>query len=379
MFRPLFAFLGLAVAASIFPATADAWFFGLFGNKDKWRMMEPAQQDIEATPLIQKAQTYAAEGRIKKAVKYYNKVWLRYPASKYAPDALYNMGRLNMKREKWKKAYTAYNALIKAYPENPHFDEVIADMFDIGEAYETGHNVHYLWWIPYKDRSKAIATYEGLVSMAPYSDFAPIALTRVAMLHRKMRENSAAADAVDRIINDYPNSMEAANATMLMAQYLSEQVAGPEYDQGATHEAMDYYRDFLTLYPNNPSVKYCEEELVKQREQYARSNYVVGEFFYKYRDDYDSAAVFFNDSITADPESSAAKDSRVYLAKIAKIKEKYPNGDWPRRTDWQFLAFWRRWDPLTAPAPKARRAPAAKKEEPPQAPSAPAPAAAKAS
>jgi len=363
------------MAASLFPCTANAWFFGLFGNNDKWRMMEPAQQDIEAAPLMEKAQAYEARGRLKKASKCYNKVWTQYPASKFASDALFNMGRVNMKREKWKKAFNAYNSLIKAYPENQHFEEVVADMFEIGEAYESGRNIHYLWWIPYKDRTKAIMAYEGLVSVAPYSDYAPIALTRVAMLHRKMRELAAAVDTVDRIINDYPNSMESANATMLMAEYLSSQVAGPDYDQEATHEAMNYYRDFLTLYPNNPSVKFCEEELVRQREQYAQSKYVIGEFFYKYRDDYDSAAVFFNDAITADPESKAATDARVYLAKIAKIKEKYPNGDWPRRTDWQFLAFWRKWDPLTAPAPKPRRDPQAAPQEPQQAPAAaPAPA-----
>lgn len=379
MFRPLFAFLGLAIAASIFPSTADAWLWGLFGHNDKWRMMEPAQQDIEAAPLVQKAQAYEAEGRIKKALKCYNTVWRQYPASKYASDSLYNMGRLDMKRQKWKKAFQAYNSLIKAYPENQHFDEVVSDMFEIGEAYESGRNIHYLWWIPYKDRTKAIAAYEGVVSVAPYSDYAPIALTRVAMLHRKMRELAAAVDAVDRIINDYPNSMEAANATMLMAEYLSGQVAGPDYDQAATHEAMDYYSDFLTLYPNNPAVKHCEEELVKQREQYARSKYIIGEFFYKYRDDYDSAAVFFNDAITANPESQAAKDARVYLAKIAKIKERYPNGDWPRRTDWQFLTFWRKWDPLTAPAPKSKHAPESTKEAPPMQPPAATPAPAKAS
>lgn len=368
MFRPLFAFLGLAIVASTFPTTADAWLWGLFGGRDKWRMMEPEQQNLEAQSLVAKAQAYENEGRLNKALSCYESVWKQYPASAQASDALFKIGKLNMKREKWKKAYGAYNSLIKAYPENQHFDEVVADMFTIGEAYETGRNIHYLWWIPYKDRSKAIMAYEGLVSVAPYSDYAPIALTRVAMLHRKMRSLIAAVDAVDRIINDYPNSMEAANATMLMAEYLSSQVAGPDYDQGATFEAMQYYRDFLTLYPNNPAVKYCEEQLAQQREQYARSKFIIGEFFYKYRDDYDSAAVFFNDTITADPDSKAAADARDYLGKIATIKERYPNGDWPRRTDWQFLTFWRKWDPVAEANRKAKAAPEPKQDEPQSAP-----------
>ena len=79
----------------------------------------------------------------------------------------------------------------------------------------------------------------------------------------------------------------------------------------------------------------------------------MGVFFYKYRDDYDSAAVFFNDCITNAPESEAAKHSREYLDLIAKIKARFPNGDWPRRSEWAYLRFWHRWNPLTVPSPHA--------------------------
>jgi outer membrane protein assembly factor BamD len=369
MFRSHLAYLALAAASLLAPCNANAWLWGLFGRDDAWRTIEPAQQDIQAQPLMEEAQTAMTQGRTKHALKLYDKVWEKYPASKYASDALYYTGHINMQRQKWRKAFNAYNILIKAYPENEHFNEMVCDLFQIGQAYEDGINIHYLWIIPYRDRTKAITVYESMVSVAPYSDYAPTALLRVAMLHCNLRELVSAVGTVDRVINDYPNSIETPNATIMMGDYLAGQVDGPAYDQGATNEAMDYYRDFLTLYPANPSVKYCETKLAKNREQYAQSRFLVGVFFYKYRDDYDSAAVFFNDSITIAPESQSAKDARVYLDKIARIKERFPNGNWPRRTEWQFLHFWHKWDPLTEPAPhtdlattptESKKAPAAK-------------------
>ena len=342
----------LASAALLLPCTANAWLWGLFGHdEDKWRMMEPDQQDKEAAKLMDRADAAIYIHNNKVALKCLNEVYLRFPASKQASEALYRGGKIYMAIGKWKKAYARYNTLIKAYPENPHFDEMIDNLFEIGNAYETGRNIHYMWVIPYRDRTKAITVYENIVAVAPYDDCAPNALLRVSMLHYSLHELVGAVDAVDRLINNYPNSIEVPDATILMAGLMSGQVDGPAYDQGATNEAINYYRDFLTLYPDNPATKYCEEKLAWNRERYARSRFLVGEFFYKYRDDYDSAEVFFNDSITTAPDSDAAKESREYLDKIAKIKDRFPNGDWPRRTEWQFLRFWHKWDPLTEPVP----------------------------
>jgi len=354
MFRPILAFFALAASAMLLPCTAHAFLWGLFGHDDQWRSQDPAQQNELAQPFMDRALTAEQNGQINKAKHLFKKVWSNYPGSKYAPEALFRTGKISMKKHQWKKALISYNMLVNAYPESEHFDEVVADLFEIASAYEEGKHIHYLWVIPYKDITKAIGVYENLIGIAPYSDYAPIALMRVAMLHRKQRETLAALDALDRIINNYPQSMITADATLLLADYLSAQVYGPEYDQGSTRESMSYYRDFLTLYPNNPAVKHCEEGLAKGRETYAQSKLLLGEFFYNYRDDYDSAAVFFNDSITIAPESQSADKAREYLAKIEKIRERFPESSWPQRKDWQYLFFWRTWDPMNAPATVAK-------------------------
>jgi outer membrane protein assembly factor BamD len=353
MFKSYLTALALAIVAITFPCKADAWLWGLFGHDDKWRMLEPAEQDVEAQKLMERANHALSMHKDKKAMKYFIAVYEKFPASKYTAEALFNTGKIQLRRQEWGKAFVNYSVLLKAYPENKHFDEVVSDMFDIAYSYETGRNIYYCGFVPYKDRGRAVAVYQNIVDIAPYNDIAPTCLMRIAVIHYEASELVSAIASVDRIINDYPNSLEAPDATMFLADLMSEQVQGPAYDQGATNEAINYYRDFMTLYPTNPAVNYCEGQLAENRERYAQSRLLVGEFFYNYRDDYDSASVFFNDSITNAPDSKAATQARDYLDKIAKIKERFPNGDWPRRTEWQYLRLWHKWDPLTEPVKRA--------------------------
>ncbi len=358
MFRKIPAFLSLAIAAMLLPCNAHALLWGLLGNDDQWRTQDPRFQSEQASPIMDKALELEQEGRLSNARSMYEKVWKKYPASDSAAEALYHSGKISMKMHKWKAALKAYNVLVQAYPESSHFNDVISDYFEIAGAYEEGRDIHYLWFFKYKDKSKAVQVYETIVQVAPYSDYAPISLMRVAMLHRRDRLRVQAIDTLDRIINNYPNSMTAADATLLLADFLSMEVDGPEYDQGATRESMSYYRDFTTLYPNNPAIKEAEEGIARNRETYAQSKLILGEFFFNYRDDYSSAAVFFNDTITIAPESKSADKAREYIAIIDQIKERFPDESWPVRKDWQYLFFWRKWDPLSMPAPEPKEAPA---------------------
>lgn len=345
MLRPTLAVLAILAALVTFPARSDALLWGLLGRDDRWRNVDPDRQNREAEPIIVEARRLDAEGRTKAALSAYTRVWKLYPGSRFAAEALFRSGRLRMKREDWRDAFDAYTNLVRSYPESPYFDQIVADLFDIGTAYEEGRGIHWLWVIPYADESRAVGVYETVIRTAPFSDYAPIALMRIAMIHRRENHTILAVDALDRLINFYPNTMLAADAHLLLAETFADEVKGPEYDQGATREAISYYRDFLLLYPENPMVERGEMGLEEMRDVHARSKLVMGEFFYDYRDDYVSAEVFFNESITIAPESAAAGEARKYLAKIDEIKANYPEGDWPRRKDLEYLMWWRDWPP----------------------------------
>ena len=80
-----------------------------------------------------------------------------------------------------------------------------------------------LWVIPgFKQYGKAIEQYELLVKNAPYSLYAPLALMNIALIAELRKDSELAIDALDRLINDYPQSMLAPDAYYNLAEHLCQ-------------------------------------------------------------------------------------------------------------------------------------------------------------
>jgi outer membrane protein assembly factor BamD len=124
--------------------------------------------------------------------------------------------------------------------------------------------------------------------------------------------------------NNYPTSLLATDAYLSLAQTFATLVQGPNYDQGATREAMSYFEDFLILYSNHQDVAIAEQGLAEMEDVYARSKLVIGEYYFKYRRWFQAAEIFFNEAITIAPESDAASSAREYIARIQQIRENAP-------------------------------------------------------
>ena len=129
-----------------------------------------------------------------------------------------------------------------------------------------------------------------------------------------MPEN--AIDALDRLINYYPQSMLASDAYYNTAQTYSSLVNGAEYDQGSTRQAISYYEDFLILFPQSSYLGEVESNLATMEDLLARSRLNLGDFFYNYRSNNTAALVFYNETITIAPESEAAEEARARIADI---------------------------------------------------------------
>ncbi len=336
----LFFFGGLF--ATSLPA---AWWWP-FGDDDDWKTMPRAQQDEAAVPLMNRAELAYSQGDRSEALSAYKKVHKNFPGSRYAPEALYQTGLIQMERRKWRKAFEAFQSLIQLYPDFPQFDAVIAHQFTCATSLAEGINTHYLFFIPFRNFERAVQYYEQLIGNAPYSDYAPLALMNVANIHRYKNEPVEAIDALDRLINSYPQSLLAPDAYLNLADTYASLVDGPLYDQGATREAISYYQDFLILYPESPLVRRGEDELKKVQEIYAESKYVLGHYYYQYRDYFPGAKVFLNETITTAPNSLAADKARALLAKIAEIEADRPQDPLSegivrqKRSWWSRFWFW---------------------------------------
>jgi outer membrane protein assembly factor BamD len=294
-----------------------------------------------ALDSMNKARADEEKGKRSSAMKRYEAVAKKYPNSIYAPEALFRSARLRAERRQFNKAYTAYQAVLTRYPNSPHFNEIIGAQYQMANALLEGKRPLYFGVIPgFKNRAKGIEYFEGIVLAAPYSDYAPLALMNVARGHQMRDDPDAAIDALDRMINNYQQSLLAPDAYFKLAETHASLVKGPYYDQASTRQAITYFEDFLILFPTDANVPAVDKNLGDARTTFAESKIKIGDFYFYKRDNFKAARVFYNEAITSYPDSAAATEARERLAQVERAETKAATPETPRpkpkRSFWLF-------------------------------------------
>ena len=300
---------------------AQAINFPWFGKKPI--DINPSIQTDSARPYYEAGLEAQRAGKLKKALSNYKKIYKKFPASAYTAQSLYNTGVIEFERRKWKKSASAFQAVLIYHPDFPLFNEMIQYQFRIAMELASGEGARFLFVLKSRAYNRAVSYFELVIQNAPYSELAPLALMNVALIHQHQGNIAEAIDALDRLINSYPQSLLADDAYLSLAETFATLVQGPEYDQGATREAMSYFEDFLILYSQNEGVVRAEKGLADMEDVYARSKLVIGQYYFKHRRWYQAAEIFFNEAITIAPDSPAADSARTYLARIEEIRANY--------------------------------------------------------
>ncbi|HQU09295.1 MAG: hypothetical protein B7X06_02640 [Verrucomicrobia bacterium 21-51-4] len=281
-----------------------------------FRSPEDAEQGLK---WMNKAREEQQEGDFGNALDLYKKVWKNYPESLFAPEALYQSGLIRVQKHQYADASELFNKILQEYPDYPRFNEVIQDQFDLATEMMKGARPHYFGIIPgFRREEDAIKYFEDVVKNDPYgrNGYAPMALMNIAILSENDGKKEEAIDALERLIDTYPQSPLACEAYIKLGDVYASLVQGPQYDQGATRDSIKYYEDFIILFPKNPKVKEVEVKLAKMRDIWAQSKTVVGNFYYERRNNPQAAIRFYNEAKTVDPDSQAAKEAQAGIDKI---------------------------------------------------------------
>jgi outer membrane protein assembly factor BamD len=296
-------------------------------------------QGRAALDLMNKARRQEDAGSRGSAISAYEKVSKKYQGSVYAPEALYRAGRLLTQRKQYYRAFIDYQELLRRYPNTRRFNEVIGEQYRIASALIDGSRNHAFGFLPmFSNRTKGIEFFEVILLNAPYSDYAPLALMDIARGQQYIKSTEEAIDALDRLINNYPQSVLAPVAYLKLGDLHASLTQGPRYDQGATKEAMTYYEDYMILYPGDPNIAVAAAGVDRMKTILSQSKIYIGDFYFYKRLNYTAAKVFYNEAITAYPDSGPAKTAKKRLveldARIAKDSVG-PKGA-PKKRFWLF-------------------------------------------
>ena len=282
---------------------------------------------LDAMNEAKKAQD---DGSLWTAINYYKMVAEGFPTSIFAPEAYYQLGILFAEKNMFSDAQRAFDTIIRNYPDYAKFNLVIGQKYKLANRMQDGDRP-YLWgWLPWiRNHKNTINYYESVIADAPFSDYAPMALMNIAILGDDIDEPELAIAALDRLINTYPQSIFASDAYLQMAKTYRNMVQGAAYDQASVMKAMDFYQDFLILFPKDAAAANAEEGLTLMQDTHARSRLEIGDFYYKYRDNHKAATIFYNQTITLAPNSLAAQEARERLKEIADgVKATMTPADW---------------------------------------------------
>ena len=150
--------------------------------------------------------------------------------------------RSQLRRQEYTKSFEDFQQVLSKYPNTKRFNEIVGEQYRIASALLDGARGRMLWgMLPgFRQRDKAIEFFETILANAPYSDYAPLSLMNIARGHQKLGNSENAIDALDRMINSYPQSLLAPDAYLKLGQMHASLVDGPYYDQASTKEAITY-------------------------------------------------------------------------------------------------------------------------------------------
>lgn len=323
---PIGVVFALAVAV-LFPSRAAAEL--VWTPESGWTVEGGAlagfagEESNRALDLMNKGRRSEENGSLGSAISAYKKASKKYPNSVYAPEALYRQAKLRQQRHQFKKAIEAYQQLVSRHPNTPHFNDAVGEEYRIAAALADGARPYIWGWFPgMKARGKAPGYFELVIANAPYSEYAPLALMNIARCHMRAHNTDAAMYALDRMINSYPDNLLAPDAYLQLAKAHVALVDGPDYDQSATKNAITYFEDFMILFPDDTSIADAAAGLSDMKTMMAESKIKMGDFYFRKRHHYAAAKIFYNEAITAYPESPVAEKAKKRLTAVESAMEK---------------------------------------------------------
>ncbi|MEC8650801.1 MAG: outer membrane protein assembly factor BamD, partial [Verrucomicrobiota bacterium] len=277
------------------------------------------EDEGEAIALIEQGKTKLENGSRRSAERIFKKVIKKYPTTIAAGESLYLRGKIKMANGQWIKAFDLMQIIIEEHPEYPKFDQVIAAQFECATVIMEGARSRLFGIIPtFKQEAESILQFERILRNAPYGDYAPLALMNIALVAQKQNQTDISIDALDRLINFYPQSTLAPDAYFNLAETFADLVESYEHDQGATRKSISYYEDFIALFPQSDNIGVVEARLTEMENSLALSRLHLGDFYYRYRNNNTAALVFYNEAITIAPQSDAAAEATLRIDRIEK-------------------------------------------------------------
>jgi outer membrane protein assembly factor BamD len=296
--------------APLYYTPGEGWYYESYGQKADWQRPR-AKDQLQVAEQLYKAADYSG------ALRAARRVILVFPLSDYVADAEYLTARCWEAKGHDQAAFHAYQEMIDKYPSSPYYEDALWRQYAIATRILHGEQT-MLWNIVpfFPSMDTAANMFNEIVTNGPYSDVAPHAQLRVGAAHEKAKDYDLAVKSYGTAADRYHDQpVIAADAVFRQGVSYYREAAKAEYDQSTAEQAIETFTDFITLFPEDKRVSQAQRAIVILKSEQVRGAFQVAKFY----DDgkkWDGAAVYYNEVVQLDPNSSYAALARQRIEEL---------------------------------------------------------------
>jgi len=264
------------------------------------------------------------KGKLSAARKQFDVLQKRWPESLQAAGARQAVGDIYFEQGKDKKAFEAYEELIKRYYTGlKNYDTVLENQYEIAQREKVRRRMRLLFG-GYTAPERAIPYLESILLNAPQWERAPEIQFEIGEAYRSNGEYEMAAAAYTTVEYRYPDSSVAEQASFEKIQSLKYLVEHIPYSVDLREDAQLAVDIFSANYPDSeyaPDVALFTTDLA---ERAAKTDFEIAGFYERVPDPIkkDAARVYYEKVIREHADTEYAKASAERLRVLFPADEK---------------------------------------------------------
>jgi LPS-assembly protein len=269
------------------------------------------------------AESLRDKGHFKSAREQFEILVKRWPDSAEAASAQQAVAEIYFKKGKNKKAFAAYEDLIKEYYTGiKDYDAILDQQYTIAKNEMDRKRMKWLFG-GYRAPTRAIPFFESIIQNAPQWDRAPEMQYMIGKAYQKNNDDEMAIVAYSTVEYRYPDSPVAEKAGFAKLETLKNLVETKPYSVDIREQAQTSAELFPELYTNSQHIAEARVFSDELRNLSAQYNYEVGEFYERvpHPPKTNSAAIYYTKVVDQFGGTTAAVKSAERLHVL------FPGGD----------------------------------------------------
>lgn len=294
--------------------TTQAWREYDRAQKRKIRFGEVLLEDSpELNELYEEGLSYQNQGRIKKAVKTYQRALALPPVFPATAEILWQLGHCYEKQYQWVDAFDMYGRLYKTFPAFEFSDEAVQRQYEAAKILAEGKERVVLSYPTEKLYIDIAAElFQRLQKQVPKTDIAARSQFELGNIYYQKKEFGKASREYYEVVLNFPGHFLRQESLYQSGVAAFRQVRGADYDAEMIEIVLNRLSQFVEEYPNDDRTVIAGRLQREMKELEAEKLFNTAQYYLRTGNKV-AANIYFDDLLASYPKSSWSRKAREYI------------------------------------------------------------------